>query len=61
MGVLAFTDASTLEAVDRPVACSHERSLEVEVLLQAITALRRDDILTDAEYEAKRQRLTARL
>lgn len=59
--MLAHTDASTLDAVDRPVACSHERSLEAEVLLQAITALRRADILTGAEYEAKRQRLTARL
>ena len=59
--MLAHTGASTLDAVDRPVVCSHVRRLEVEVLLQAITALRRANILTDAEYEAKRQRLTARL
>ena len=59
--MLAHTDDSTLDAVDRPVACSHVRSLEVEVLLAAITALHRADILTGAEYEAKRQRLTARL
>lgn len=58
MGVLALTDVPTL---DRHVAHSHERSLESQVLLKAITALRRAGILTDAECEAKRQRLTARL
>ena len=59
--MLTDTDVSTFDAVDRPVACSHVRSLEVEVLLQAITALRRADILTGAEYEAKRQQLIARV
>ena len=53
--MLAHTDVSTLDAT----GCSQERDLEVEVLLQAVTALRREGILTDAEYEAKRQRLAA--
>ena len=59
MGVLAFPDVSTLDATDQ--SWSRERRLEVDVLLKAITALRRAGILTDAECEAKRQRLTARL
>ena len=58
--MLADADVSTLDAVARPAVCPDVRNLEVEVLLQAITALRRDDILTSAEYEAKRQRLTDR-
>ena len=61
MSVLALTDVSTLDAVDRPIAYTYERSLEAEVLLEAVTALRRADILTDVEYEAKRQRLASRL
>ncbi len=59
--MLVHTDVSTLDEVDRPVACSHERGIEVEALLKAVTALRRDGILTEAEYEAKRQRLDAQL
>lgn len=58
--MLAFTDVSTLDA-DWPVACERQRSLEAEVLLQAIGSLRRCAFLTDAEYEAKLQQLTARL
>lgn len=53
--MLAHTDVSTLDAT----GCSQERDLEVEVLLQAVTALRSEGILTDAEYEYKRQRLAA--
>ena len=49
----AHTDVSTLE----PIGLSRERSLEAGVLLEAVTALREAGILTDAEYEAKRQRL----
>lgn len=59
--MLVHTDVSTLEAGDRTVACSYERCIEVEALLEAVTALRRDGILTDAEYEAKHQRLAAQL
>ena len=59
--MLAHVDASQLEAVGEPAAWAHERSREAEVLLQAITALRRAAILTAAEYEAKRDRLLARL
>lgn len=58
--MLAHAHATTREALDRPVTCADEQSLEAEVLLQAITALRRAGILTDAECEAKRQRLNAR-
>lgn len=59
--MLAHADASTLDTVDWPGACSQVRSLEVELLLQAIAALSRTGILTGAECEAKRLRLTARL
>ncbi|MGB3734641.1 MAG: hypothetical protein WA964_06780 [Ilumatobacter sp.] len=59
--MLVHTDVSTPEAIDRQVACSHERSVEAEVLLHAVHALRREGILTDAECEAKRQRLATRL
>ena len=48
-------------AVDRRFPSAHERGREAEVLLQAVTALHRDGILTDAEYETKRQRLVAQL
>ena len=34
-----------------------ERAYEVEALLKAFTALRRDGMLTDAEFELKRQHL----
>lgn len=50
-----------VDAVHQPLGASYPRGLEVEVLLQAVTALHRDGILTDAEYETKRQRLTAQL
>ena len=59
--MLVHTDVSTLDAVARPVAFANERGIEVRALLRAVTALRRDGILTVAEYEAKRQRLSAQL
>ncbi len=37
------------------------RGLEAEVLLRAVTALRLDGILSEVEYQAKRQRLVAQL
>ena len=61
MSVLAQSGVSGIDAVDRPFASSYERGVEAEVLLQAVTALHRDGILTDAEYETKRQRLAAQL
>ena len=45
--------------VDRDAERLPERAIEVETLLQAVTALRRNGILTDAEYEAKHRRLVA--
>jgi hypothetical protein len=59
--MLVRTENSTMDAVDQPFAPSYERGVEVEVLLDAVTALHRDGILTDAEYEAKRRRLVAAL
>ncbi|MFK7919196.1 MAG: hypothetical protein AB8G14_14060 [Ilumatobacter sp.] len=55
--MLALTDAPTLDAA----TCSQLRSIEAEELLEAITDLRGAGILSGAEYEAKRQRLTSRL
>ncbi|HYN33095.1 MAG TPA: hypothetical protein VES40_10765 [Ilumatobacteraceae bacterium] len=54
MTVLVHTDLPTADAVH---AASYTRGIEVEALLQAVTALHRDGILTDTEYETKRQRL----
>ena len=59
--MLAHHPVSTLNTADGTLACSHELGLEARVLLQAITALRGAGILSDAEFESKRQRLTARL
>jgi hypothetical protein len=59
MSVLVHAEVSTVDEVDRPLVSSQERELEAEVLLRAFTALHRDGILTDAEYETKRQRLVA--
>jgi hypothetical protein len=59
MSVLVHTEVSTVDDVDRPFVSSQERQLEAKVLLRAFTALHRDGILTDAEYETKRQRLAA--
>ncbi|MFN3256486.1 MAG: hypothetical protein ACE37B_12380 [Ilumatobacter sp.] len=54
----APTDAPIRVSVDRPDAFAYERDLEIEVLIQAITALRQADMLSGDEYEAKRRRLT---
>ena len=59
--MLAQSDASTMAAVDRSLVYSHERDIETRVLLQAVTALRHEGILSDAEYEAKRRRLAAQV
>jgi hypothetical protein len=45
---------------DRPVGMASLRGIETEVLLRAITALRAAGMLSEAEYQAKRQRLAAR-
>lgn len=50
---------ASLRAPARTVDSSHERAIEVEALLQAVTALWRNGVLTEAEYHAKRRRLTA--
>lgn len=59
MVVLVRSEASTVDGLDDRRAISVERGIEVEVLRQAVTALHRDGILTDAEYETKRRRLSA--
>lgn len=61
MSVLARSEMSMVDAVDQSLPSSYERGLEAEVLLQAVVALHRDGILTDAEYETKRRRLAAQL
>lgn len=46
-----------VDVVHQTVTAVYTRDIEVEALLQAVIALHRDGILTDAEYETKRQRL----
>lgn len=46
---------------ERSAGVSWLRSIEADVLLSAVSALWVAGFLTDAEYEAKRQRLTAQL
>lgn len=58
-GVDRDMDLAVAGVVDRDVARLPERAIEVETLLQAVTLLRRNGILTDAEYEAKHRRLAA--
>ena len=55
--MLAQTDVSTPDVLDRPFDHSYERDIEVQELLQAVTALHSDGILTEAEYETKRRQL----
>ena len=55
--MLLHSDLSMVDVVHQPVTAVYTRDIEVEALLQAVTALHRDGILTDAEYETKRQRL----
>jgi hypothetical protein len=52
---------STLDVLEQPRASSYERRIELGVLLGAITALHRDGMLTESEYETKRRRLLAQL
>ena len=57
MSVLLHPEIPTMDAVTGPFDVSYERGIETEVLLRAVAALHREGILTDAEYESKRQRL----
>jgi hypothetical protein len=57
--VLVHHPGAMAEA-DRPVGMASLRGIETEVLLRAITALRAAGMLSEAEYQAKRQRLAAR-
>ena len=59
--MLVHSEMSTLDVLERPRASSYERRIELSVLLGAITALHQDGMLTEAEYETKRQRLLAQL
>jgi hypothetical protein len=59
--VLEATESSTPETADRSAGVSWLRSLEAEVLLGAIGTLRAGGFLTEAEFQAKRQRLAALL
>ncbi len=59
--MLVDTDSSTVDIADRSAGVSWLRSVEAEVLLSAIGALRAGGFLTEAEYQAKRQRLAAQL
>ena len=52
--------ASTVADTNGPFGLSSLRVVEAQVLLAAITALRLGGVLTEAEYLAKYQRLTAR-
>ena len=60
MVVLAATDTTTMDA-ERSAVATALRSVEAEVLLSAISALRAGGFLTEAEFQAKRQRLAAQL
>ena len=55
------SEVSTVDVLERPLASSYERRIEVSVLLGAVAALHRDGMLTEAEYDTKRRRLLARL
>jgi len=59
--VRATTDSSTIATTERSAGVSWLRSIEADVLLSAVSALWVAGFLTDAEYEAKRRRLTAQL
>jgi len=59
--VLVESHTQPPKTSDRPVGMSALRGLEAEVLLRAVSALRLDGILSEAEYQAKRQRLAAQL
>ena len=59
--MLEATDSPTTDTADRSAGVSWLRSVEAEVLLGAISALRAGGFLTEAEFQAKRQRLAALL
>lgn len=59
MGVPIDTVASNLDTVDRVASMLSLRDIEAVVLLEAVMALHYDGLLTDAEYQHKRQRLAA--
>ncbi|HUS44104.1 MAG TPA: hypothetical protein VMY16_15690 [Ilumatobacteraceae bacterium] len=61
MDVLVHADSSPFDATDDSAGVSWLRSIEAEVLLSAVGALRVAGFLTEDEYQAKRQRLTALL
>lgn len=54
-------DGEGIDAFDPAAGVTWIRSAEAHVLLRAIRALRLDGILSEAEYQAKRQRLAAQL
>jgi hypothetical protein len=58
--VTVSSDPSTTNA-ERSAVAAALRGVEAEVLLHAVTALRAAGFLTEAESQAKRQRLAARL
>ncbi len=57
--MLGDPDVPSGDQVGHPLSPSALRGLEVGALLQAVTALHLDGLLTDAEYRAKRLRLAA--
>lgn len=57
--MLDDTDVSTMDTRNVADSASSLRDIEAGVLLQAVTALHHDGLLTDAEYEHKRQRFIA--
>lgn len=52
---------STVHPADDAAGVSWIRRAETDVLLRAIRALRLDGILSEAEYQAKREHLAAQL
>ncbi len=57
--MLLHTNCSTSNTTDRPTGVSWLRTVENEVLLSAVEALRVAGFLTEDEYQAKRRRLVA--
>ena len=59
--MLGHPDIQSVDQVGRTPSPSALRGLELGALLQAITALHLDGLLTDAEYRAKRRRFAAQV
>ena len=57
--MLVPTNSSPSNATDRSAGVTWLRTVENEVLLSAVEALRVAGFLTEDEYQAKRQRLVA--